>query len=222
MDGYLQINPIVLRRLGCSITRVALVSPSQLHRVARGLLHVFAQELHLRALLFVCRRDMHRQQVAQGVHSHMDLAATLAFVAVVACAWTALAARLQCAPIHHHGTGLALASLRHPNDGAQVRHHRLETARIQPAPTLLVDRFPGRQIIGQHPPRCSCANQPTQSIEDLAQIMLALGSVLVHQGQVGRSEVPFFIADVRRVGLAGHPQTLPLASRSRNKVHNTL
>lgn len=66
------------------------------------------------------------------------------------------------------------------------------------------------------------AHQPTQGVEDFPQIVLALGLALVHQGQVGHSEAPFFIADVRRVRLAGHLQTLPLAPFSRGKVHNTL
>ena len=118
--------------------------------------------------------------------------------------------------------GLALAPLCYANDGAQVRHHRLEATRIKPTPALLVDRLPRRQIVGQHPPGRSRAHQPTQGVEDLTQIVLALRRLRVHQGQVGRSEAPFFIADVCRVRLAGHLQTLSLAPRSRSKVHNTL
>jgi hypothetical protein len=140
----------------------------------------------------------------------VHLAATLALVAVIAGTWAALATRLQCAPIHHHSAGLALAPLGHANDGAQVRHHRLEAARVQPAPALLVDRLPRRQIVGQHTPGRSCAYQPAQGVEDFAQIVLALRCVLVHQGEVWRSEAPFFIADIRGIGLARHSRTLTL------------
>ena len=80
----------------------------------------------------------------------------------------------MCAPIRHYGTGLALALLRNTDDGAQVRCHGLEATRIQSVPALLVDRLPRRQVIGQQPPKRTCSNQPAQSIEDLAQIVLAL------------------------------------------------
>lgn len=90
------------------------------------------------------RSDMHHQQVAQRVHGHVDFAAALALIAVVARTRAALAARLQRAPIHHYGAGLTLAILRYANDGAQVRDHRLEATGVQPAPALLIDRLPGR------------------------------------------------------------------------------
>jgi hypothetical protein len=47
-----------------------------------------------------------------------------------------------------------------------------------------------------------------ECVEDLAQIMLALRCVLVHQREVTRREASLFIADVGWVELAGHRQTL--------------
>lgn len=117
-----------------ALTHVALLSsPSQLHCAACGLLHVFAQALHLHTLLFVRRSNVHRQQVTQRVHGHVHLTAALAFVAVVACTWITLSARLQCAAVHNDSAGLALTFLFHTDDGAQVLRYRLEAARVQPA-----------------------------------------------------------------------------------------
>lgn len=50
---------ICMRCLECSPTRVSVVGPGQLHGVDRSLPNVCAQALHLSALLFVGRRDMH-------------------------------------------------------------------------------------------------------------------------------------------------------------------
>lgn len=161
-------------------------------------------------------RHMHCRQMARRVHCHMNLAATLAFVAVMARTRATLAAGLQCSPIHHHGAGLALASLCNTDDGAQVRRHCLEAAGIEPAPALLVDRLSRRQVIGQQPPWCTCPNQPAQSIEDFAQIMLKLWGVQVHQGEVRRREAPFFIADVGWVRLAEHHSTWATNRRERS------
>jgi len=51
----------------------------------------------------------------QCVDGHMDLTAALVFIAVVACLWTAFAARSKRAAIEHYGTGLRLATLRNLN-----------------------------------------------------------------------------------------------------------
>lgn len=180
----LQINAVAPRRFGRRLTHLILVRPCQLDRVARGSLHCFAQLVHLRALLFVGWLNMHRQQVVQRVHGHVNLAAALAFVAVIACAWATLASRLQRSPGHHHGAGLALAPLGYADDGAKILNNP------HPATGGSADGPPPRapreaDHIGQHPPGRSRAHQPAQGVEDFAQIVLALGRVLVHQGQVG-------------------------------------
>ncbi len=66
----------------------------------------------------------------------------------------------------------------------------------------------------QHPPRCPSTHDPTQRIEDLLQVMPALRCLLLQQRQVWRHELPFVIADIGRVRLAGnnftfHPPSVP-------------
>ncbi|MGF6472732.1 hypothetical protein QFZ89_007983 [Paraburkholderia youngii] len=114
-----------------------------------SLLNLTRQFSDLRTLLFVGRRHMHRKQLPQCVHRHVHFAAFLAFVPVIACTRSALACRLQRPAIKDHCTGLTSAILRHPDNRMQVMDHSLETARLNPALRLLVDRLPRRKVIGQ-------------------------------------------------------------------------
>ena len=58
--------------------------------------------------------------------------------------------------------------------------------------------------MGQHAPVRSSARQPAQRVDHLAQAVLALGRVLINQGQVGRDKVLFLVAHVTGVGLSAH------------------
>jgi len=201
---HLQLDP---RRLGIVlglIARVALIRLHQLDRLACRTLHRLAQRLDLGALLLVGWGHRQGQQVAHRVHRHVDLRAHLALVAVVARTRSALTGTLQRAPVDHRRTGLAFAALADANDAAHVAHHGLETPGLVPAPPLLVDRRPGRKVIGQQPPRCASAGQPAQRVEHLAQRVAPLRGLFVDQRQVRRHEVPLFGADVARVRLSVH------------------
>lgn len=57
-------------------------------------------------LLFIGWSDIHGQEMAQSIHSHMDLAAAPALAAVIARTWATLATGLQGATIHHHVAGV--------------------------------------------------------------------------------------------------------------------
>lgn len=134
---------------------VALVAQRQFYFVIRGLLHLLAECPHVGPSLLVGWRHMHCKQIAQSAHRHMNLAAMLAFVIVIASMQATLAVRQKCSPIHHHGTGLPLTSLRSTDDGAQVRRRCLEAVRIVPAPTLLVQ---GGRSLGN-----SCHGAPART-----------------------------------------------------------
>jgi hypothetical protein len=172
--------------------------------MARGRLHGLAQLAHLGSLLLVSRCHVYGQQVTECVDGHVHLAASLALVAVVATARAALAARLQGTAVQDHRTGLALPARGKANHRAQVHDHGLEAARIEPAAALLVDRLPGREVVRQQSPRRTRPYDPAQGVENLPQAVLALRRVLGHQGKVGGSEAPFFVADISWIGLSWH------------------
>lgn len=187
--------------------------------MARGLLHCGAEVVDLGTLLFVGRRDVHRQQVAERIDCHhMHLAASPALVAGVACARSALAARLQRATIERDRARLTLPALGHANDRAQIRDHRFEAVRLHSAAALLVDRLPRWEVVGQQTQRCASTNQLAQGVKDFAQVMAALRRRLFHQRQIRASEAQFFVADVRRVGLAGHSRALTSLLLRRSKL----
>ena len=88
----------------------------------------------------------------------------------------------------------------------------------QPALGLLVDRLPRGEVVRQHPPFRPCAHDPAQGVEDLAQVVVAPGSVEAHQGQVREDELPLGIGDIGRIGLALSTH----AASVRLQVHNRL
>lgn len=61
-----------------------------------------------------------------------------------------------------------------------------------------------------------------QGVKDFAQVMAALRRSLFHQRQIRAGETPFFVADVRRVGLAGHHRTLASLLLQRSKFRKRI
>jgi hypothetical protein len=64
------------------------------------------------------------------------------------------------------------------------------------------------------------ADDPSEGVEDIAQVVLALAGVLGQEAEVREGELPFGVGDVARVGLVGD-HTLNYG-RDRARVHNTL
>ncbi len=141
----------------------------------------------------------------------MDLAAFAPLVAVVAGALPALRGRLPRGAVENGRGGLGLAPGRPAQHLAQIVHHHGEDPGRDPAPALLVDGRPGREVARQVAPRRPGMHDPAQGIEHLAQGMPPLGRRFGHQRQVGGHEGPFLIAHVGRIGLAGEHLTFHAA-----------
>lgn len=75
--------------------RPPLVYVRQLHVFPRGGLHRSGEVFDLRPVLFAGSDDLERQQMAVGVHRHMDLAAFASLGPIVAGAASALRGRLE-------------------------------------------------------------------------------------------------------------------------------
>ena len=61
--------------------------------------------------------------------------------------------------------------------------------------------------MGHHAPLAAATHDVAQRVEKLAQRIVPLGRILLHQPQVGEAKVPFCIADVTGIGgswLVGH------------------
>lgn len=102
---------------------------------------------------------------------------------------------------------------------AQIVGDDLEDAWAEPASHLVIDGRPRREVVGQEPPARPGAGHPAQGVEDVARVMIALRGIEAYQGEIGEGELPFVVADIRRVGLAWGIHTLRIRPR---QVHNTL
>jgi hypothetical protein len=97
--------------------------------------------------------------------------------------------------------------------------HCLEDPGGQPPLRLLVDGLPGWEVVGQHPPGGAGPHDPPQGVEDLAQVVGALGRVSADQGEVGGDEGPLLVGNVAWVRFScSYARMLALQP----KVHNTL
>src|SRR3954464_6231166 len=114
----------------------------------------------------------------------MNLAAIPPFVPIVPSTMTTFRRRLPRRPVEHDRRGLRLADGGPPQDRAQIVHHRLEAPGRQPTSGLLIDCGPGWEVGGQVATRGAEAHDPAESVEDLTQVMAALGRIFRHQAQL--------------------------------------
>jgi hypothetical protein len=107
--------------------------------------------------------------------------------------------------------------LQQAQQGAQAVNRSFKDACRKPALALLVDRVPGRLVVGNQAPGGTATDQKAQAVEDFAQRVFALRGILGHQGRIRSDDCPFFIADITGIRFSAH---LPRSPYS--KVHNRL
>src|SRR3954465_9117739 len=111
----------------------------------------------------------------------MHLGALLALGAIVACAVSAFWRRAQGTAVEDGRRRVGRAAGGQPQKCPEIVDHRLEDASREPPTGLLVDGLPRREIVGQHAPGSSGAYDPSQGVEDFAQVVSALDSILADQ-----------------------------------------
>src|SRR5215212_10104300 len=144
----------------------------------------------------------------------MHLRSLLALVPpVVAAPMAALRGGSQRARVEYGRRRIGRAALRKPQEHAQIVDHLLEHSRPYPPLRLLVDRLPPQQVVGHVSPRAAGAHDPPQPVEDLAQIVLALGRVLPNEREIRSHERPLLIGNIAWVWFSRiHAQMLPFLS----------
>jgi hypothetical protein len=110
---------------------------------------------------------------------------------------------------------------RPPQHVAQVMRHRLKPLRFDPAPRLLMDHRPWRQIVGQHPSATARPHQLLHRIEHRPQAIGALRRVFPHQPRIRRTQRPFFVTHVTGIArpFLRHPNS---QSHPPSFVHSTI
>lgn len=153
--------------------------------------------------------------MAQRIDRDVHLGALLALVSVVAGPRATFWGALQSAPVEDGRRRLRRALGEPPQELAQIVRQGFETAGGNPPLDLLIDARRRRKIVRDHVPRTTHPHQVAHRVEDLAQRVRTLGSVLLHQGQIRSTERPLLIGHVAGIsGLAtaalvslfGHPQ----------------
>ena len=115
---------------------------------------------------------------------------------------------------------MRLAALRHSEQFPQVVHQGLKHPRREPPAGLLIDGMPRGQVVGQQPPPRARADDPTEAVENLPQVVVALRGIQAHEREVGGNQCPFFGADITRIRFADRHALMLFIHR--RKVHNTL
>src|SRR5260221_2548702 len=129
----------------------------------------------------------------------MGLRALASFVTIVAGAGSALRRRLHRAPVEDGGRRLHRARGQQAQHLAQIVREGFKDPGSDPALGLIIDGMPGRQIVGDHPPRATRPHHVTQGVEHRPQGMISLRRVGLHGRQIRSAKRPFFISDIALV-----------------------
>ena len=109
---HFQLKAVGVGRLCRLVTGIALVDKGYLDRVTCYVLHLGRQARDLRAILFVCRRDMQGQQIAQRIDRQMSCVALASSGAIVARPHPTFRRGLQRATVENGLQRLGVAPLR--------------------------------------------------------------------------------------------------------------
>jgi hypothetical protein len=205
-----QLHLLNLGSLCGLISRAALIDNSHFGRLLPDFLYLTNQFFRLGAVLFIDWRHIPSQQMPQGVHGNVRFAALFAAMPIVTCSLAALWRRLQGRNVEDRGCGLPFAPLGQAQQGPQIMYDRLKYPSPDSTLGLLINREPGLQIIGHHPPRCTCSDNPAQAIEDFAQAVVSLGRFFAHQSHVRRHKSPFVTRNITWICFPFHVWSSPL------------
>ena len=126
----------------------------------------------------------------------MNFRALFALISVVTSAGSTLRSGLKGSPIKDHRRRLCVLAGKQPQHLAQIVHHGLKAARLNPTLGLLLDGIPRGQIVGNHPPGTTRPHHIAQSIKDRSHRIVPLWGILPHQRQIRSTKPPFLIADI--------------------------
>src|SRR5215212_320100 len=127
----------------------------------------------------------------------------------------ALGGGSKCTRVEYGRRGVRRPAFRKPQEYAQIVDHLLEDSRFYPPLRLLVDRLPRRQVVGHVSPRRAGPHHPSEPVQHLAQVVLALGRVLPNEREVGSDKLPLLVGNVAWVWFSSsHAQMLSFPSQS--------
>lgn len=192
--------------LGRVLSGAALIDVGDRNACTGGGLDGGGEPLDLGAVLFVRRRHLRREQMAERVHRQVQLGAFAAFGAILSRPAAALGgcfAAWGCRGWRPRAGGDRRSRAAEPAGHAPwiAPRSSLEHARRQPPHGLRVDHCPRRKVVRPQAPRRPRTDDPLQRVERLAQVVPALGGILGQEAEIGGNERPLLVADVGRARL---------------------
>src|SRR5579864_7004960 len=178
-----------------------------------GLHHFQAREVGTRHLgeqlrsgpriIHVGGRDHDRQQQAHRIHDDMAFAAA-DLLAAVGSHFRAPLGRLDRLTVDAGDAGSRIAASLRTNTPAKDVEQAVPGAVLLPLLEIVVDGFPGRQIIGQSSPRATLAGKVQDGVDDFTHIGLARSPARLSGRYPGFQDSPLAVHQVGRVAFAFH------------------
>jgi len=107
---------------------------------------------------------------ALGVYQQMSLLRPFDLLGpVVAALFSSHTGALYRLGIHHASAGLRISLQANPQPLAQGGVDPLEGSVLTPSPQVMVDRLPGREVVGKQAPLSPALKHVEDGVEDLAQ-----------------------------------------------------
>jgi hypothetical protein len=99
---HFELDAVFSGILFCVISRVALIYNCQLYGAVRDFLDPLGEPINLSPFLLIGWSEQQSQKLADGIDSHVNLAAKLFLVAIIACTGAALTGGLKRFAIKDH------------------------------------------------------------------------------------------------------------------------
>jgi hypothetical protein len=147
-------------------------------------------------------QDRQTPDQAQGIDQHVSLAARHLLAPVIALGATGLR-RLDRLAVDDGGTRRRLSGGDGTDPGPEGVVDQFPHPGVPPGVEVVGDGLPGREIVGQHPPRAAAPGQVEGGVDDLPQGVLAGASPLAGRpGEQVFDVVPLQVRQVAGVTLS--------------------
>ncbi|KAJ3064587.1 hypothetical protein HK102_008167 [Quaeritorhiza haematococci] len=166
-------------------------------------------ELHAVAVLDARRVDHDRQEEAQSVDD-VPLAAGRPLARVVAP--HAPLGRADRLAVDDRRRRALLAAVGVPQAGPQDLHDPVPGPVEPPAAVVVVDRAPGGQVVGEHPPGDAPPDDVQHAVQDLAQVDRTRAAAGLGLRQQRPHQLPLLVGQVGGIVLAVHDRPEPRIS----------
>ena len=101
------------------------------------------------------------------------------------------------------GTRLAPLPSGHADITAEQVMHQLPSPIVAPAPKILIDDLPGREIMGQQAPSTATTQDIEDGVQDFTFGLLLGAAPRLGCGHIGGDQRPFLVSKVGRIRFAG-------------------